>query len=84
MARVLASRELPSALDHWVEIEREFGGPNVAVFLDYDGTLTPIAPRPELAVLASDVRALLERVREAVHAGCGVRLETEIVFMGET
>jgi UDP-N-acetylenolpyruvoylglucosamine reductase len=30
------------------------------------------------------VRALLERVREAVHAGCGVRLETEIVFMGET
>ena len=35
-------------------------GMNVAVFLDYDGTLTPIVARPELAVLAPDARAVLE------------------------
>ena len=30
-----------------------------AVFLDYDGTLTPIVNRPELAVLSEEVRAVL-------------------------
>ena len=33
-----------------------------AVFLDYDGTLTPIVARPELAVLSDDVRRCVERL----------------------
>ena len=33
-----------------------------AVFLDYDGTLTPIVSRPELAVLSDDVRDRVDRL----------------------
>ena len=49
------ARELPSALDR---VDDLLGGTDrrVAVFLDYDGTLTPIVPRPEDAVLAPAVR----------------------------
>ena len=49
---------LPSALDHVQEIagahRRALG-----VFLDYDGTLTPIVSRPEQAVLSDPMRAVL-------------------------
>jgi alpha,alpha-trehalase len=36
--------------------------PRLAVFLDYDGTLTPIVSRPELAVLSDRTRSILERL----------------------
>jgi trehalose-phosphatase len=42
----------------------------VALFLDYDGTLTPIVERPELAVLGAETRAVVERV--AKHAVVGI------------
>ncbi|MGH9515012.1 MAG: trehalose-phosphatase [Terriglobales bacterium] len=48
---------LPSALKHVQEIAGRSG--RVAVFLDYDGTLTPIASRPEEAVLSNSMRAVL-------------------------
>src|SRR5437763_1264905 len=41
----------PSALERWDEIAARLKGRRPAVFLDYDGTLSPIAPRPELATL---------------------------------
>ena len=34
--------------------------PEIALFLDYDGTLTPIAPRPEDARLSDDMRRAIE------------------------
>jgi len=34
----------------------------VAVFLDYDGTITPIAPRPEQALLAEDMRQTIAQL----------------------
>ncbi len=37
-------------------------GRRIAVFLDYDGTLTPIVDRPEMAVLADDMRERLARL----------------------
>ncbi len=61
----------PSALERWPEIERRLlaagaggpgGPPRLALFLDYDGTLTPIVARPELATLAPPVRDLLGRL----------------------
>jgi alpha,alpha-trehalase len=55
------ARELPSALDHLDEIAGD-GGRRPAVFLDYDGTLTPIVPRPEDAVLVPAVRETVERL----------------------
>jgi trehalose 6-phosphate phosphatase len=50
------SRGLPAALEHFEAIGRRARGRRLAVFLDYDGTLTPIVQRPELAVLAEDMR----------------------------
>lgn len=35
------------------------GGKKVIFFLDYDGTLTPIVERPELAVMSSDMRQVV-------------------------
>jgi len=37
---------------------------NLFLFLDYDGTLTPIVSRPELALCPSEVRRHLERLRD--------------------
>lgn len=52
----------PSALERWDEIERRLAGRRPAVFLDYDGTLSPIAPRPELATLPEPTREALRRL----------------------
>ena len=52
-------RELPDALAYFHEIEERIGEKRVAVFLDYDGTLTPIVSRPEDAVLSADMRERL-------------------------
>jgi trehalose 6-phosphate synthase/phosphatase len=38
--------------------------PAVALFLDYDGTLTPIAPRPELATLSDETRRVLDHAAQ--------------------
>jgi alpha,alpha-trehalase len=50
-------RDLPSALDRLDEIVGRVGGRRLALFLDYDGTLSPIVGRPELAVLSPGMRA---------------------------
>lgn len=50
-------REVPSALERWAELRRRMEGHEVVVFLDYDGTLTPIVPQPEDARLSEAMRA---------------------------
>jgi len=55
---------LPSALDRWDEIAARLDGRRPALFLDYDGTLSPIAPRPEMAVLPEETRDVLRRLSE--------------------
>jgi trehalose-phosphatase len=37
---------------------------NLFLFLDYDGTLTPIVSRPELALCSSKVKSYLEQLRD--------------------
>ena len=39
-------------------------GRRPAIFLDYDGTLTPIVARPELAILGSAARAAIQRLAQ--------------------
>ena len=51
--------ELVSALDRWEELLPRLREQRPAVFLDYDGTLTPIVARPELAVLSETMRRTL-------------------------
>lgn len=47
---------LPSALDCFDDIAARIAGKRPAVFLDYDGTMTPIVARPDLAVLGEEMR----------------------------
>jgi len=53
---------VPSALERYAEIERQLGGRRAAVFLDYDGTLTPIVERPDLAVLSEEMRTAVKNL----------------------
>jgi len=52
---------LPDAR-HDPELHRRLRAQPVAVFLDYDGTLTPIVARPELAVLDRATREVLRHL----------------------
>lgn len=49
-----------SALQHKEQLARQLDGREVALLLDYDGTLTPIVRRPEDALLSDEMRRLLE------------------------
>lgn len=56
------SDRIPSALDSLGDLTHGAEGKRFAVFLDYDGTLTPIAERPELAVLSAAMRATVGKL----------------------
>jgi trehalose 6-phosphate phosphatase len=70
------SNGLPSALQDFQEIAAIVEGKRLAVFLDYDGTLTPIVSQPEDALLAESTRqaveALATRCTVAVISGRGL------------
>jgi trehalose 6-phosphate phosphatase len=55
---------LPHALRDGEELTRRLGGRRPAVFLDYDGTLTPIVDRPEDAVISESMRAAVRGLAE--------------------
>ncbi|WP_245986562.1 trehalose-phosphatase [Azospirillum thermophilum] len=52
----------PSALACFGDFIAALAGRRPALFLDYDGTLVPLAPRPELAVLDEAVRGTIRRL----------------------
>lgn len=57
-------RDVPLALAQWEALSRRMEGRRVAIFLDYDGTLTPIVPNPDEARLSDAMRTtLLELAR---------------------
>lgn len=49
-------RDLPHALRSGGELQRRLRGKQPAVFLDYDGTLTPIVDRPGDALISAGMR----------------------------
>jgi trehalose 6-phosphate phosphatase len=49
--------------DEWAGIARRLKAANhILLLIDYDGTLTPIVDRPELAVLSHETRKLLQKL----------------------
>jgi trehalose-phosphatase len=76
----------PSALDRWDEIAERLRGRCPALFLDYDGTLSPIAPRPDLATLPGETREVLRRLASrfpvVVISGRGREDVTALVALG--
>ncbi len=59
-------RSLPSALTEVDAILHLAAHRRLVVFLDYDGTLTPIVSRPAEAVLSNSIRQTLERLARHV------------------
>lgn len=55
---------MTNALQAFGEIESRLAGRHASVFLDYDGTLTPIVERPDLAVLSQGMRTVLRDLAE--------------------
>ncbi len=60
----MMSHTLPGALSCFCEIADRIGGRTPVVFLDYDGTLTPIVEHPEDAVLSPSMRQVVQRLAE--------------------
>jgi len=56
---VAKQNHLPNALDNFEEIATKIHEKVLLLVLDYDGTLTPIVSRPELALLSDQTRELL-------------------------
>ena len=52
--------DLPSALQDFDRFLSDSGSRRPAMFLDYDGVLTPIVAHPDLAILSPETRAVLE------------------------
>ena len=55
---------ISSALSHMGRFRRRLRDKRAIVFLDYDGTLTPIMSRPELAQITSEMKALVSSLAE--------------------
>jgi len=53
-------RDLPHALEAFDALMTALDGKVPAIFLDYDGTLTPIVDRPELAILSDAGRTVVD------------------------
>jgi alpha,alpha-trehalase len=76
--RWLENREhaRPNLLAGWRELERALSARRAALFLDYDGTLTPIVARPEVAVMSKEMRELVRdlslRIPTAIVSGRGL------------
>lgn len=55
-------KDVNNFLDHWPGIKESLMGKDILLFLDYDGTLTPIVERPEFAVLSNQTKGLIEKL----------------------
>jgi trehalose 6-phosphate phosphatase len=61
-ARQRRIADLPNALERWDELADRLADRLPAVFLDYDGTLTPIVDRPEDALISDSMREAVRRL----------------------
>ncbi|KAK4748549.1 hypothetical protein SAY87_015135 [Trapa incisa] len=52
----------PSALSSFDKIMDQAKGKKIAIFLDYDGTLSPIVDDPDCAIMSNDMRSAVKNV----------------------
>ncbi|MEQ8547585.1 MAG: trehalose-phosphatase [Cyclobacteriaceae bacterium] len=60
------AEDLPDALEQIDEIFKKIGSKKPALFLDYDGTLTPIVSNPENAILSDEAKEALSKLSEDI------------------
>ncbi|MEE4379251.1 MAG: trehalose-phosphatase [Candidatus Competibacteraceae bacterium] len=81
------SSALPSAMGKFADFTQQLKGKHLALFLDYDGTLTPIVERPEWAVMAESMRDTIRTLSElctvAIISGRDLRDVQKLVQMEE-
>ncbi len=58
--------ELPNALEETAKIINTLGNKKPALFLDYDGTMTPIVPNPEDANLSEENQKLISQLADLI------------------
>lgn len=51
--------------DYWDNLKKNLSHKHIIMFLDYDGTLTPIVKRPKEALISKDTRNLLDRLSKS-------------------
>jgi trehalose 6-phosphate synthase/phosphatase len=56
----------PNALENWMAISARLDGRMPVLFVDYDGTLTPIVAHPRRAILSARIRRMLEHLARAM------------------
>jgi len=57
---VYSEKQLTNFFEHLDGLKDQLAQKDVFIFLDYDGTLTPIVATPDLAILSGDVRKTVE------------------------
>ena len=62
--QVSTVRDLPNALRDGEQFAAKLANRRPAVFLDYDGVLTPIVDRPEDAVMSSSMREVVQALAQ--------------------
>ena len=55
-----------SLFEHRAAFEQDLAGKELLLFLDYDGTLTPIVATPDLAVLSEDMRQVIQKAMSVI------------------
>jgi trehalose 6-phosphate phosphatase len=65
----VATSALPDALERFDAIAGRLGGRDPVLFLDYDGTLTPIVDDPDRAVLSEPMREALAALGRRICVG---------------
>ncbi len=58
------TRQGEPVFPHTTAFKKHLNGKKPAIFLDYDGTLTPIVKRPDDAVLSDEMRQTLKKLAE--------------------
>lgn len=59
----------PNAVTHWAEVEKAMSSKHVAIFLDYDGTLSPIVGDPALAIISAEMTEVVKKVSQKYRTG---------------
>jgi len=57
---------------HWNKLKNRLSDKSILLFLDYDGTLTPIAETPEKAVISRGPKGLLNKLSKKPHCSVAI------------
>ncbi|CAM9204291.1 unnamed protein product, partial [Heterosigma akashiwo] len=63
-SRIMLNISSTNALDKFGDLQNLIGGKNLVLFLDYDGTLTPIVSQPDQARISDENREIVQAVKD--------------------